>query len=224
MKIRCLPLGLLLFLFSCDSSDQIENRSSQPLEADSVLSPLQGPDDANGKPVKPVYLSRFAKAFFDFQEAVYNEDAEGVNNFIDPGIGLYIIENPGALPKMTLVRDIRDFKRDFKEESFFTIKDRLQSCQLKEESLPAFTCGTETKLSGGYSKEGCFAADDQEFQKNEVYKYASLPDPEVKNIERTLPLVKKTVVQTASSYRFHFGYINGQWKVLFIDLRVPCSA
>lgn len=208
----------------CDSSDQIENRSSRPLETDSVLATIQAPDDGNGKAIKPVYVSRFAKIFFDFQSAVYNEDAAAFNNYIDPELGLYIIENPGAMPKMTFVKDISTFKREFQGASFFTIKERLQTCELKEESLPTFTCGSEIKPEGGYSKEGCFAGDADEFRKNEIYKHASLPDTEVSHIEKMLTLVRKTVVQTESSYRFHFGFINGRWKILFIDLRIPCSA
>ena len=223
MKIRYLPLLLCFCLFSCESSDQVENRSAQPTEADSVLAPVQGPDDGTGKVVKPRYISRFAKAFFDFQEAVFNEDADGVNAFIEPEWGVFIIENPGALPKMTLVKDIRNFKRDFRGESFFTIKERLQTCELKEESLPAFTCGGENG-TGGYSKEGCFAGEDPQFRESEIYKYASLPPGELKLAEKMMKQIRTTVVQTSSSYRLHFAYLKGRWRLLFIDLRIPCSA
>ena len=220
MKNLFLSGLLLLFIFSCNN-DKSATQNQQPPE-DSVLAPIQPPDDLK-KPAK--YISSFEKAFIDFQTVVFNEDAEGVNAFIDPERGLYIIENPGALPKMTLVKDIRNFKREFQGKSFFTIKDFLQTCELKAEPLPAFNCAGETpENNAGYSKEGCFVADAAEFRKTEIHKYASLPKAEVKNINATLPLVTKTVLQTAGSYRFHFGYINGKWRVLFIDLRIPCSA
>lgn len=226
MKFKfIIPLIFGAFFFGCDSSDQIENRSSQPLEKDSFLAPIQNPDEGNGKQSKPIYISTFEKAFLDFQLAVFNEDAQAVNAFIDPEKGVYIIENPGAMPKMTLVKDIWNFKRTFQDQSFFTIKERLQNCKLKDEPLPTFNCaGENPNNNAGYSKEGCFVADAAVFRKSEYHKYASLPQNEIENIEATLPLVQKTVLQTASSYKFHFGKINGKWRILFIDLMIPCSA
>ena len=217
---------ILLLIFSCDSpATENQHMVMEAPRRDSVLAPIQKPDvNPDEDPERAVYISRFNKAFQEFQSAVYNEDAEGVNQFIDTERGVYIIENPGAMPKMTRVTDIRNFKREFQDLSFFTIKDQLQRCQLKEEALPTFNCGGQTDGNTGYNKEGCFAADAAEFRKTEIHKYASLPETELKNIEATLPIVQTTVVQTASSYRFHFGFINNAWKVLFIDLRIPCSA
>jgi len=226
MKQLCAFALLSLTLIACDSPVS-ENRRivMEAPKKDSVLAPIQKPDvNVDENPERAVYISKFNKNFQEFQSAVYNEDADGVNLFIDQNLGVYIIENPGAMPKMTLVKDIRNFKREFQGRSFFTIKEMLQSCQLKEEELPTFNCEGQTAGNTGYSKEGCFAADAAEFRKNEIYKYASLPEAEMKKIEDTLPFVQTTVVQTSSSYRFHFGFLNGTWKVLFIDLRIPCSA
>ena len=221
MKLRSALFLLSALLFSCESSDQIENRASdqEAIATTPVHDEIDGRDT-----VKTKTQSEFLKVFSEFQTAVYNEDADALNHFIDPERGLYIIENPGALPRMTLVKDIRNFKREFRNRSFFTIKDGLQTCHLVEESLPAFNCEGQAGGSTGYSKEGCFVADAEAFRKTEIYKYANLAQSEVKNIEKTLLLVQKTVVQTSSSYQFHFGQINGKWKVLFIDLRIPCSA
>ncbi|MBK0401675.1 hypothetical protein I5M27_01680 [Adhaeribacter sp. BT258] len=223
MKIRYLFFLLPALLLACEGSDQIENRS-QDQESTAAKSP-PGHDEIDGRDtIRAKAQSEFVTFFTQFQTAVYNEDADAFNHFMDSERGVYIIENPGAMPKMTLVKDIRNFKRDFQQQSFFTIKDGLQSCKLKEETLPTFNCEGQTGGNTGYSKEGCFVADAEAFRKTEMHKYASLPENELKNIEKTLPLVQKTVVQTATSYQFHFGQINGKWKVLFIDLRIPCSA
>lgn len=223
MKIRHLLFLIPPLLFSCEGSDQIENQSSDQetvkIETPVTHDEIDGRDTIKAKP-----QSEFITVFGQFQSAVYNEDADAFNHFIDPERGVYIIENPGALPRMTLVKDIRNFKREFQGKSFFTIKDRLQTCQPKEEPLPSFNCEGQTAGSTGYSKEGCFVADAEVFRKTEIHKYASLPENELKNIDKTLPLVQKTVLQTSSSYQFHFGQINGKWKILFIDLRIPCSA
>jgi hypothetical protein len=164
------------------------------------------------------------KLFSIFRKPFFNEDVQGVNAFIDPDLGVFIIENPGAMPKMTFVKDINGFKREFRGESFFTIKERLQACDLKEESLPSFSCEGENGSGKGYSKEGCFSGEDPQFEKSEIYKYASLQPEELKQAEKMMKLIKTSVLQTSSSYRFHFGYINSQWRLLFIDLRIPCSA
>jgi hypothetical protein len=223
MKIRTLLFLLPALLFACDGSDQIENRSKDE-EVVTVETPL-GHDEIDGRDtVKTKTPSEFATFFTQFQTAVYNEDADAFNHFIDSERGVYIIENPGALPKMTLVKDIRSFKRAFQQQSFFTIKTGLQSCKLKEETLPTFNCEGQTGNNSGYSKEGCFVADADAFRKTDMHRYANLPENELKSIDATLPLVQKTVLQTATSYKFHFGKINGKWKVLFIDLRIPCSA
>lgn len=224
MKFKILFLFITALLGSCHKDQQTENRAIPLPTADSVLAPVPDLEPQPSREGKPRYISKFAKAFFDFQTTVFNEDAEGFNQFIDPERGVYIIENPGALPKMTHVKDIRDFKREFQGQNFFTIKDRLQTCNLKEEDLPAFNCGGQTEGNTGYSKEGCFAADADSFRKTELFKNANLPEQALKQIEETLPMVQRTVLQTSSSYQFHFGVINGEWKILFIDLRIPCSA
>jgi hypothetical protein len=214
MKIRHLLYLLPALLFACHGSDQIENRGTF------------GEEQTLDKPATDTLSAKtaFFSFFNDLQSAVYNEDADTFNHFIDQEHGLYIIENPGAMPRMTLVKDISNFKREFQDQSFFTIKIRLQTCQLQEESLPTFNCEGQTAGNSGYSKEGCFVADANAFRETEIYKFAGLSEDEQNHIKKMLPLVQKTVLQTSSSYQFHFGQLNGKWKVLFIDLRVPCSA
>lgn len=225
MKTFFLLLPTVFLLLDCNRQQPAtETPVPKPgALADSVPAPSQGPDD-DSRHQQPKYISRFANSFLDFQTAIFNEDFETFNQFIDPERGVYIIENPGAMPKLTQVKDIRYYKREPGEQSFFTIKDRLQSCKLKEEALPVLNCEAAAGENAGYNKEGCFVADAAEFRNSGIHKFAELPQAEIALIESTLPLVQKTVLQTASSYRFHFGLVNGKLKVLFIDLRLPCSA
>src|SRR5688572_10761729 len=114
MKQFCAFALLFLTLTACDNPVS-ENRRivMEAPKKDSVLAPIQKPDvNVDENPERAVYITKFNKAFQEFQSAVYNEDAEGVNPFIDPERGVYIIENSGAMPKMTLVKDIRNFKRE----------------------------------------------------------------------------------------------------------------
>ena len=167
----------------------------------------------------------FQEAFQDFLLAIKNEDTTGFNQFINAERGLWIIENPGAMPKMTPVKNILEFKREYQDRPFFTINENLDKCNLKEvKTLPKFNCDGVPENEVGFEKQGCFVADAEKFKTSNMHKFASLTPEQEQAIEATLPFLTKTVLHTKSAYKFHFGYINNQWKILFIDLMIPCSA
>lgn len=223
MKKGFCCLGLIL-LFSCSRQEKLENKTIVfSNNSDSTLSPFQFPDDEPATAGQEKYISKFHKTFTDFQTAVFNEDAETFNSFIDPERGLYIIENAGEKIQITLVKDIITYKRPFQQQSFFTIKTRLQTCELKEEDLPVLNCGGQHNAIAGYNKEGCFAGPATEFKTSQFYSESNLTAEETKNIEAALSQTQTTVLQTSSSYRFHFGQENSQWKLFFVDLRTPCD-
>jgi hypothetical protein len=168
----------------------------------------------------------FDVAFAQFWSALQAKDTVRLNQFISPAQGLWLIEQPGALPKMTQVTDIRSFGREYQNRSFFTIAEEVKECDLSEEPFPTFDCADMNYDMGqsGYSKEGCFVWQPDKFQKSGYWDYASLSDPEIEKIKATLPLVQKSVLHTATSFEFHFGYVNQQWRLLFAKLIYPCSA
>lgn len=130
------------------------------------------------------------------------------------------------MPRMTRVTDIRDFKREFQNRTFFTIREEVKTCDLREETWPSFDCADLNYDVGqsGYSKDGCFVSDPAKFQQSGYWDYASLPDAEIKQIKATLPLLQKSVLHTTTSFEFHFGSVDGQWRLLFAKLISPCSA
>jgi hypothetical protein len=223
MKKGLCCVGLIL-LFGCSRQEKLENKTivfdSSP---DSVLSPFQFPDDEPVTAGQEKYISQFHKTFTDLQTAVFNEDAETFNSFIDPKRGLYIIENAAGKTEITPVKDILAYKRPVQQQSFFTIKTRLQNCELKEEELPVLNCSGQNNSTAGYSKEGCFAGPATDFKASRFYKENGITTEEINNIEASLALLQTTVLQTSSSYRFHFGQVNNQWKLFFVDLRTPCD-
>lgn len=169
---------------------------------------------------------RFEVAFEQFMAALQASDTVRLNQFISPQNGLWVIEQPGALPRMTHVRDISAFKRDYQNRSFFTVREEVRECDLKEEAWPTFDCADMDYDAGktGYSKDGCFVWQPGKFQKSGYWNYASLQPEEIQQIERTLPLVHKSVLHTQTSFEFHFGYLDGKWQLLFAKLIYPCSA
>lgn len=168
----------------------------------------------------------FRQAFALFMTALQASDTITLNLFIHPDHGLWIIEQPGAMPKMTRMTDIRDFKREYQDRSFFTIRDEVKTCDLREEAWPSFDCADLNYDEGqsGYSKDGCFVSDPAKLQKSGYWDYASLTDTEIKQIKATLPLLQRSVLHTATSFEFHFGPVDGQWRLLFAKLIYPCSA
>jgi hypothetical protein len=169
--------------------------------------------------------SNFEESFQDFLLAIHNQDLAAFNQFIDKEKGLWIIENPGAVPKLTQVKNIGRFNRKFQGSAFFSIHNKLEDCSLQEvDTLPNIDCNGKTGNKAGYEEKGCFVTSASAFRKAGIYRYADLTQKQLSEIEASLPFVSKTVLHTQSAYKFHFGYIRGKWKILFIDLMIPCSA
>ncbi|WP_210488091.1 hypothetical protein [Rufibacter aurantiacus] len=197
-----------------------EQRQQAEVLAKDTLNAVQ--DEVVKKPT-PGASPDFKPFFENFRETITQQDAEELNQWIDAERGLYLIETPGAVPQFTHVTDIRNFKRaNAGARPFFSIGETIKDCKLEEvKALPTITCQSE---DNNFARQGCFSADAAAFRKNEAYKYAGLPAQEEQKVHQTQLLVSKTVLHTKSGFRFHFGQINGQWRVLFIDLSVPCSA
>lgn len=168
----------------------------------------------------------FRDAFEQFFTALQAADTATLNRFIHPELGVWLIEQPGALPKMTHVTDINAFKREYQDRSFFTVAEEVKACELSEEPFPTFDCADMNYETGetGYSKDGCFVWKSDKFRKSGYWNYASLTPSQIRQIKAMLPLVRRSVLHTNTSFEFHFGYVDQQWRLLFAKLIYPCSA
>lgn len=221
--INLASLVSLLWLAACGYKEQ--NMATAELEKEKRLEEVQEEHQRRNN-IPGQDSIRFESAFGQFLQALQNSDTTSLNQFIHPDFGIWIIEQPGALPKMTHVTDIRSFKREFKGRSFFTVREEVTECDLKEEVWPSFDCADMDydKGQSGYSKEGCFAWQPDKFQKSGYWDYASLSDTEIDRVKSSLPLLQKSVLHTPTSFEFHFGHVGGQWRLLFAKLIHPCSA
>ncbi|ALI98467.1 hypothetical protein [Rufibacter tibetensis] len=238
MKTLRNALGLLfLFLASCqpdspttvseEKESNVATKEEQRQQTDvltkDTLNALQEEVVRKSPQTTQGNQADFEVFFRKFTQSIQDQDAEAFNSLIDPAHGLHIIQTPGAVPHFTYLINITTFRRaDASQQPFFSISEEIKTCDLEEvKTLPTLTC------EGGdnnFNRQGCFVAEASTFRKSEAYKYASLPaDAELKAAQ-TQQLVIKTVLHTSSGFRFHFGQINGQWRVLFVDLSVPCSA
>lgn len=211
-------LVLALLMSGACSTEHTSSGADKEKEKTSSDQSLAVPDTSS--------TTDFQAAFARFFEELHNADTAGINQFIHPKYGLWIIEQPGAMPKMTQVFEIQKFGREYQNRSFFTIASEVQQCELTEEAFPAFDCADMNYEAGktGYSKDGCFAWNADKFRKSGYWNYASLSESQIQSIKATLPLVQKSVLHTNTSFEFHFGYIEGQWHLLFAKIIYPCSA
>ncbi|MFC6997225.1 hypothetical protein [Rufibacter roseus] len=172
--------------------------------------------------VKKTSNASFETFFQNFMNIIQRQDAAGFNQLIDAQRGLYTIETTGTMPNFYHIKDISKHRLSNFNKPFFSIREEIKSCNLKEvKTLPKVNCQGDSDM---YTQKGCFVADGSEFQEARIHQFASLPEAENERIDKTLPLISKSVLHTGSGYKFYFGQVNGQWKVLFINLMAPCSA
>ncbi|GAB3822382.1 hypothetical protein GCM10028895_26770 [Pontibacter rugosus] len=168
----------------------------------------------------------FAQAFNQFFSAMQSGDTVALNNFIDPKQGFWVIEQPGAMPAYTHYKVIQKVRRKYQNKPFTSITEEVKQCQLvQREELPNFDCGAMDQGRSGFTEEGCFyTTQTKDFRHTDMWKYANLSNQRAEQVQDMQEQVDITVLHTATSYRFHFGYRNGSWRLFFADLRVPCSA
>ena len=224
MKQLLLVALVVIMLSSCSSEERAAENGTVE---ESINSGETAENETQREQTDPATDSlAFNMAFNRFFTALQNSDTATINRFIHPAYGLWVIEQPGAMPKMTLVSDINKFKREYQDRSFFTIADEMKACNLKEETWPTFDCADMNYDEGksGYSKDGCFVSGPGKFVKSGYWNYADLPLTQIKRIQTTLPRISKSVLHTNTSFEFHFGYVDNHWRLLFAKLIYPCSA
>ena len=223
-----IPLLLLLsFLHSACTPDQqnTENAGSTLNSSgiDSLEAVQEEPQRKENTP-GPDTIS-FEVAFEHFFRALQAGDTVGLNQFVHPQLGMWLIEQPGAVPAYTHFQSIQEVKRSYRNQPFISIKEQLRACELQErQDFPAFDCARMDGNRSGYAADGCFYHNTTDFKTSDMWRYASLDPQQGERVQEIQQQVQKTVLHTRSSYRFHFAHDGEQWRLLFADLRVPCSA
>jgi hypothetical protein len=213
-----------IILSSCIACNNNANVNKQNTgEAQDSQEMLQ--EELNKKSLAPeTDTVSFEIAFNRFFEALQAADTAQLNQYIHPEYGIWIIEQPGAMPKMTRITDIRLFKREYQNRSFFTVAREVTACELLKEPFPEFDCADLDEKHTGYMKDGCFEWEPGKFIKSGYWNYASLSGKQIDQVKSMLPLVQRSVLHTQTSFEFHFGYVGKHWRLLFTKLIYPCSA
>jgi hypothetical protein len=207
-----LIIGSALLLASC-GSDTTESQTKDSLSAkDSVKKAITEslPPDEDFKQFEWIYSSFVAAA-------TYNVKSTDV--FIDPEAGLWVISTNGALPQMVHVNSVRGVL-SYKNDSLIPIDRNAMVCTLKNEEIPKPDCD----MPSLWSKTGCFTNEHNTFKEEKIWEYAGLPDGDAKTVEELAAKIDRVVMNTSLHMKMYFMLKNGSWYLVFLDLRVPCSA
>lgn len=217
---RVLTIIYTCLLILCSCSEQ-----SEEIQSSETLQAVQEEPARKGKQTTPD-TTTFEAAFEQFYNALQASDTAALNAFIGPQQGFWLIEQPGALPTYTHFSNMQAVKREYQERPFTSINQEIRNCQLQlRQSLPNFDCATMGGNATGFAEDGCFySTNTSAFRTTDMWKYASLSQAHAQQVQQLQKQVAITVLHTATAYRFHFGYRNGSWFLLFADLRIPCSA
>ena len=189
------------------------------------------PDSAAARtenPVMPADTS-VAGAWLLLEGALRGHDAAVLNQLIDPEFGLWILEQPGAMPLVTRVAEVGAFRRASQNLPLFSLDKQLMACpQLRDVPLlPEADCGLQTKQNAGFARQGCFAGPATAFRNLEFWASATVKGGTAAQGKAAQGRTGRTVLQTRTGFRFHFAKsagVGGRWRLIFIDLREPCIA
>ncbi|WP_400192227.1 hypothetical protein [Hymenobacter sp. B81] len=222
---RRLPLAQVLLaglasLSSCQSNDAPGSRSPADLRAPGEVIKEQ-PLPATSQPD-----TSLPAAFTRFTDALRQADTTALNGLIEPAHGLWILEQPGALPLLTRVGDIRGFRRENQQRPFFSLAAELMPCLRPEpvDTLPRATCDGRPGNEAGFARLGCLLAPHRDAGLNGIWPHATLRGGTVAQGQAALARISHTVLQTRSGFRFHWARTAQGWRLVLVDLRIPCSA
>jgi len=165
-----------------------------------------------------VDTTSFLQFYQQLVAAIETKNAAAFNQLFYKDYGLYIIESSGAMPQVSKVYTIEQYKTTGTAQGFFDLQFDSLSLMPAEEQLPKVVCE-----KNNYDKQGCFQENINPLKDSEIWNYANLNEKEVQAIQFRSETIKITVVNTYN-YTFYFSQINGSWQLSFIDLRIPCTA
>ncbi|MDX5420777.1 MAG: hypothetical protein LPK07_02565 [Hymenobacteraceae bacterium] len=221
-------LALLILLASCGSdqptTETVETDRTLTSEGIDSLEAVQAENQRKDN-TPPGDTISFEAAFSRFMTALQAGDTVSLNQYIHPEYGLWLIEQPGAVPAFSHFRRIQEVKRNYQNRPFSSINTEVRNCDLQQRNnFPEFDCAWMDQGKSGYAEDGCFYSTSPSFINSDMWKYASLSEQQQQLVQRAQKQVQITVLHTRSSYQFHFNHDGERWRLLFADLRIPCSA
>ena len=208
--LTCIHLLVLcVFLWSCGGSSSNNGEES----------------DGGGGSVDIAEASKgdFASFFTSgIGSANKTQTLNSIDGMIDPTLGAYLIYKPGAMSTPVRFTSVEELK------SIFSSIDEalaLIDCKPVEGELPYYDCDS-------FDKEGCYYKNTsngnalQDYMKQmEEMLFSEFTDAEKTNAENADGAVSTVVVSTNAYVEMGFGRINGEWKLITINIaKFDCGA
>jgi len=152
-----------------------------------------------------VDTTSFLQFYQQLVAAIETKNAAAFNQLFYKDYGLYIIESSGAMPQVSKVYTIEQYKTTGTAQGFFDLQFDSLSLMPAEEQLPKVVCE-----KNNYDKQGCFQENINPLKDSEIWNYANLNEKEVQAIQFRSETIKITVVNTYN-YTFYFSQINSSW-------------
>ncbi|MFH0866513.1 MAG: hypothetical protein V1904_09965 [Bacteroidota bacterium] len=177
--------------------------------------PLTGQDSTNTAD------DGFPVVYKEFTEAVKHESFPELKNVLDPAVGIFIIESPGALPVVYNLPDVEAFVSQNGKTLFDFFNDKI-SREPVSSDMPVVDC----VFSNGtpYNKTGCFmksiSSSDNELN------FISSAGGNADDKQKAEDARKKLSMKVINTYNhvYYFTKSGDKWYLTFIDLRKPCEA
>lgn len=211
--ITILFCSSILFLGSCSSESSNGTENSDSLSAkDSLKKKITEdlPPSTDIKQFEWIYSSFVAASTYSTKD---------FNIFIHPEHGLWIIRTNGALPQMKRVTDIAPEKGVDGDSLIPFNREKMIATPIAD-ALPEVNCD----MPSFWSKNGCFTSETNTFKESRIWESAGLNDNDANKAKELADKITRVVVNTEMNMRFYFAEISGTWYLLFLDMRVPCSA
>ncbi len=212
MKQIAITVLAITLLAAC-GPDTTDSESKDTMSAkDSVKQEITEslPPDEDFKQFEWIYSSFVAAA-------TYNVKSTDV--FIDKEEGLWVITSNGAMPEMVHVKTVAGIL-NYKNDSLIPIDRNSMVCELKNGEIPEPDCDKKSF----WAKDGCFTTEHNTFKETKIWEHAALSDADAKDAEELASQIGRVVINTSLNMRMYFMLKNGGWYLVFLDLRVPCSA
>ncbi|MCR5887282.1 hypothetical protein LRS06_05705 [Hymenobacter sp. J193] len=130
--VFCLLSTVVAGLLSCQS-DTPRQPASAPA-APAAAPPPSAPAASSGQPrttsaTAPAAAdTSFLATWQQFDRALRQSDSVALQALIDPAAGLWILEQPGAMPLLTHVVRTASFRREYQQQPLFSLVAQLMPC------------------------------------------------------------------------------------------------
>lgn len=184
-------------------------------------------------PVPPALMTKmpeidkeeFSRIYANIALMINTKDYQGLNRYINPAYGFYVMINPGSSFLPVHLDSIPTNLEDIFATGIFIYFDdqiKLQPDNMTFGEVPAYNCET-----GDWSKDGCFVQGVRSYSRISRWEYSLLEydDWDDASVQKLRLAESKIVLRTINTQGFEidFAYENGKWYIAAFDLATDCN-